>query len=95
MAALVDVLKPGGFLRVMVYSKLARMNVRAARALLGELVDQPVDDDLLRAVRARLIAAPRNPVARSPDFYTLGGVHDLLLHRHEDPFDVPRIRRAI
>ncbi len=95
IAALADVLKPGGFMRVMVYSKLARMNVRAARALLGELADRPVDDDLLRAVRARLIAAARNPVARSPDFYTLGGVHDLLLHRHEDPFDVSRIRRAV
>ncbi len=22
-------------------------------------------------------------------------MHDLLLHRHEDPFDVPRIRRGI
>jgi hypothetical protein len=34
-------------------------------------------------------------VIRSPDFATLEGAFDLLLHRHEDPFDIPRIGRAI
>ena len=29
------------------------------------------------------------------DFATLAGTHDLLLHSHEDPFDLPRIERAL
>jgi hypothetical protein len=31
----------------------------------------------------------------SQDFATLSGTYDLLLHRHEDPFDIPRIERAL
>jgi hypothetical protein len=34
-------------------------------------------------------------VIRSRDFSTLAGTHDLLLHRHEDPFNLPRIERAL
>jgi len=94
-AALVDVLKPGGVMHVMVYSKLARLRVLAARKHITDLLERPVDADLLREVRRRLIGTARGMIAGSRDFYTLGGVHDLLLHRHEDPFDVPRIRRAL
>lgn len=89
--ALTAVLAPRGVLRVMVYSRLARLNVRRAQTLLGELVQRPVDDDLLRAVRRRVIESDLKGIGRSRDFYTLAGVHDLLLHRHEDPFTVARI----
>jgi SAM-dependent methyltransferase len=92
-AVLVGVLKPHGLMKVMLYSKAARENVRTARAAIADLVEAPVTDDLLRAVRRRLIEA--NLFPRSRDFFTLPGVHDLLLHRHEDPFDVPRIERAL
>jgi SAM-dependent methyltransferase len=92
-AALVGVLKPRGLMKVMLYSKAARENVRAARAAIADIAEAPVTDDLLRAVRRRLIAAKLFP--RSRDFFTLPGVHDLLLHRHEDPFDIPRIARAL
>jgi SAM-dependent methyltransferase len=92
-AALTDVLKPGGVIRVMVYSKLARLLVRHWRNSIADLLDHPVDDDLVRDVRRRLIDKGRAPVWR--DFFTIGGVHDLLLHRHEDPFDVQRIRRNV
>jgi SAM-dependent methyltransferase len=92
-AALVDVLKPHGLMKVMLYSHAARETVRAARAAIADLVAAPVTDDLLRAVRRRLIET--GPVPRSRDFFTLPGVHDLLLHRHEDPFDIPRIERAL
>jgi len=94
-AALLRLLAPGGVMRVMLYSALARVPVRACQARIADLARLPVDDDLLRAVRARLMAGPPNDVTRSPDFFHLGGVHDLLLHRHEENFDVPRIRRAL
>ena len=44
-----------------------------------------------REVRRRIIELGRPHVSRSPDFYSLAGVHDLFLHRHEDPFDVASV----
>jgi len=94
-ARLVDVLKPGGVMNVMLYSRLGRLPVQAAQSHIADLRNQPINADLLRAVRQRLIEKAPRFVAGSPDFFSLGGVHDLLLNRHEDPFDVPRIARAI
>lgn len=94
-AALVDVLRPGGVLSLLLYSRLARLAIHAARRRIADLLDEPVDDDLIRRVRARLIAAPVNPLATSADFYSLAGAYDLLLHAHEDPFDIARIRRFV
>jgi SAM-dependent methyltransferase len=94
-ARLAEVLAPGGVMQVMLYSRIARLNVRAAQGLIADLRDRPVDDDLLREVRRRLIDKGRRLIAGSADFYSLAGVHDLLLHRHEDAFDVPRIVRAL
>lgn len=94
-AALAEVLKPGGAMRVMLYSKIARLKVRAAQRHLDDLLGRPADSDLLREARRRLIERAPDLLAAWPDFYTLAGVHDLLLHRHEDPFDVPRIARAL
>jgi 2-polyprenyl-3-methyl-5-hydroxy-6-metoxy-1,4-benzoquinol methylase len=94
-AALAGVLEPGGVMRIMVYSEPARAEIRAARASLADLLGRPVDGDLLREARSRLIARPPALIEGSIDFYTLQGIHDLLLHPHEDSFDVPRIGRAL
>jgi SAM-dependent methyltransferase len=94
-AALAQCLKPGGVMRITVYSHVARLAVRAARAQLTDLLDRRLDDDLLREARARLMRDPAHRVTSSPAFFYLGGVHDLVLHRHEDPFDIARIRRDI
>jgi hypothetical protein len=63
------------------------------------LAQQQVSDDLLREVRRRLLERQHHPLAkniiRSKGFATLAGTYDLLLHPHEDPFDVPRIERAL
>lgn len=93
-AALCGVLRPGGAMRIMLYSKLGRLTVNAAKARIADLAMLPVDDDLLRAVRARFIDAAVKGLLDTPIFYHLGGVFDLFLHRHEDPFDIPRIARA-
>jgi len=96
---LVDVLQPGGVMHIMVYSRLARLRISAARTLINDLMQQPVSDDLLRQVRQRFLQRPEHPLAahvmRSWDFATLAGTHDLLLHRREDPFDITRIEHAL
>ncbi|WP_293991463.1 class I SAM-dependent methyltransferase [Sphingomonas sp.] len=94
-SALVGVLRPGGVMNVQLYSTAARLPLQAARRKLADLLARPVDDDLIREARARLNAAPYNPLAESPDFYSLAGAYDLIFHEHEDPFDIPRIRAAI
>jgi SAM-dependent methyltransferase len=93
--ALAGALRPGGVMRVMLYSRLGRLKVAAAKKIIADLIGAPQDDDLLRAVRRRLLDAAPGLLADIRDFYTLAGVHDLLLNRHEDPFDIPRIRRAL
>ncbi|HXC55893.1 MAG TPA: methyltransferase [Rhizomicrobium sp.] len=94
-AALAAALKPGGVMHVMLYSRIARLSIRALRRSLGALAGETVDDDVLRAIRRRVMALPPAAVPRSRDFHTLPGVYDLLVHQHEDPFDVPRIQKAL
>jgi SAM-dependent methyltransferase len=92
---LAAVLKPGGGMHVMVYSKVGRLKVRAAQSLIADLRGREVDDDLLREVRRRLIERAPKLMLGSSDYFTLAGIHDLLLHPREDPFDVPRIARSL
>ena len=98
-AALVPVLRPGGVMRIMLYSCLARRWLAEVRATIRDLAAEPRSDDLIRRVRQHFLERAGDPVARqvvrcSP-FATLSGTHDLLLHRREDCFDVPRISRAL
>ena len=100
LGALVAVLRPGGLIRIMVYSRLGRLRVAGARTFIRDLAQQPVSDDLLREVRRRFLERQEHPLAKhimlnAPDLVTLAGTYDLLLHRHEDPFDIPRIERAL
>ena len=87
-------------MHIMVYNRYQRLMINGARAfLISDLAQEPVSDDLLRRVRQRFLERPEHPAAtyviRSRDFATLAGTHDLLLHRHEDPFDLARIERAL
>jgi SAM-dependent methyltransferase/tetratricopeptide (TPR) repeat protein len=97
--ALMAVLAPGGTMRIALYSRLARRPVETARAVLADLAGRGDDDDVLRLARRRIAALPTDhparPVMEFSDFYSLSGCRDLLLHGHEDLFDLPRIQRAL
>jgi SAM-dependent methyltransferase len=96
---LADVLRPGGVMHIMVYNRAQRLMITGARTLISDLMQEAVNDELLRRVRWRFLQQPENTlgsyVIASRDFATLAGTHDLLLHRHEDPFDVTRIEHAL
>jgi SAM-dependent methyltransferase len=98
-AALAAVLRPGGVMKIMVYSRIARLWVAAARMLIRDLALEPINDDLLRRVRQRLMDRSSSRIVQSivtsSGFATLAGVHDLLIPRHEDPFDISRISRGL
>jgi SAM-dependent methyltransferase len=100
-AALVAVLRPGAVMRISLYSRIARERTgfTAALALIRDLAPGPVNDDIVRRVRRYLMDQHDSAIARSivnsRDFGTLAGTRDLLLHPQVDPFDFPRISRAL
>jgi 2-polyprenyl-3-methyl-5-hydroxy-6-metoxy-1,4-benzoquinol methylase len=99
LAALTAVLQPSGIMRIMVYSRIARLWVAAARTLISDLVAEQPSDDLLRRIRQRVMEHPNSWKAKFlmswPDFSTISGTYDLLLHPHEDPFDIQRISHVL
>jgi SAM-dependent methyltransferase len=91
---LVSLLKPGGVMRIALYSELARRHVVAARAFVAER-GYLADADGLRKFRRDVLALPDGDVvklvAQSPDFFTLSALRDLVFHVQEQRFTLPRI----
>jgi SAM-dependent methyltransferase len=98
-SALAAVLRPGGVMKIMVYSRITRFLATAARSLIADLLAEPVDDDLLRRVRRRIMDRSDHAAAKlimeTQIFSTLAGTYVVLVRPHEDPFDVARIARAL
>jgi SAM-dependent methyltransferase len=94
LAALAGVLKPGGVLRIALYSERARAWVRAAHRVIAEHGWQPTVEGI-RAFREHVLALPAEaPLARlreSDDFYTLSGCRDLCFHAHEHWYRLPQV----
>jgi 2-polyprenyl-3-methyl-5-hydroxy-6-metoxy-1,4-benzoquinol methylase len=90
---LLGLLKPGGFMRVGLYSALARTTIAAVRRAIAERGEPPTAE-VIRKARQELISA-QNPVARpiltSPDFYSVSGCRDLLFHAQEHTLTLPEI----
>jgi len=94
LASIVGVLRPGGVIRLALYSHRARAPVRAAHALIAARGWRG-DAHGIRALRAHILALPDNdPLAvlrQSDDFYTLSGCRDLAFHVHERHYGFPEI----
>ena len=91
-----DLLKPGGVMKIGVYSKLARADF----VQLGEelaATDNPANS--IRSYRYEIIAlpddAPLKRVLARHEFYTLSECRDLLFHVEEHRFDLPEIARCL
>lgn len=86
LASITRVLRPGGIVRLALYSHRARAPVRAAHALIAERGWRG-DADGIRAFRAHVLSLPDDdPLAvlrESDDFYSLSGCRDLAFHVHE------------
>jgi SAM-dependent methyltransferase len=91
-------LAPHGVMKVALYSEQARQDVIAVREMVGDRIDSLTLDDI-RRLRKELLALPEDHPAASVtqelDFYSLSGCRDFLFHRHEQRFDIPRIKAAI
>lgn len=86
LKALARVTRPGGLLKLALYSERGRGAVVAARALVKDegFTDTPAD---MRRARQRLMALPDDhpakPVVRTPDFFSLDALHDLVFNAVE------------
>jgi hypothetical protein len=88
---LVSLLKSGGFMKLGLYSELARRHIVAARRKVAGLQ--------VREARRRIFALPAGDPARAVttlrDFYSASGARDLVLHVQEHRFTIPAIASAI
>jgi 2-polyprenyl-3-methyl-5-hydroxy-6-metoxy-1,4-benzoquinol methylase len=92
---LLSLLRPGGVMQVGLYSKMARRNVTAARALIAERGYRPIADDI-RHCRAEIVAAEDGSLLKSAstfsDFFTTNECRDLLFHVQEHQMTLPEIK---
>ena len=91
---LCSLLRPGGVMRVGLYSELARRHVVRARELIAAEGFAPTPEGI-RACRAAILARQSDPllarVTRGEDFYSLSGCRDLIFHVQEQRFTLPQI----
>jgi SAM-dependent methyltransferase len=90
--ALLPLLRPGGVMRIALYSELARRPLDPARALIAERGYRPTADDI-RAWRQELIQ--RNEVVPSSDFFSISSCRDLCFHVMEHRFTLPKIKHFL
>ncbi|MCV6621547.1 MAG: methyltransferase domain-containing protein [Cellvibrionaceae bacterium] len=80
-------LKPGGLMKIGLYSERARKEVIRCRKMIAEqgLESRPKD---MRELRRQILERPDQwpAVLASPDFYSLSGCRDLLFHEQEHRF---------
>ncbi len=90
--------RPGGLMRIGLYSQRGRAGLDQARVVIRE-AGLAASEDGLRSARARLrglpATAPARAFCRTGDFFSLSGCRDMLFPAHEDPFTLPRIAAAL
>lgn len=91
---LYDSLKPGGLMRIALYSKNARQSIIALR----EQIAAENYPDTIEGMRAFRKIAKKNEnfiFRTSTDFFTTSACRDLLFHRQEHQFTLPMIKEAL
>jgi len=92
LRALVGVLRPGGFMRVGLYSALARQAVREARALIEQHGFQPSAESI-RSFRRLALGADAGSALREltrwRDFFSMSECRDLVFHVQEHQYLLP------
>ncbi|HEY7986497.1 MAG TPA: tetratricopeptide repeat protein [Methylophilaceae bacterium] len=95
---LVNLLKPGGVMKLGFYSELARSDVVATRKLIAEKGYGANADDI-RKLRYEILsegeAGKFAGVMALRDFYSIGECRDLLFHVQEHRFRIPALRQML
>lgn len=97
-SVLTRLLRPGGLMKVGLYSEIARRQVVAARRRIAALGLEPSADGI-RSFRRRVLLGEEDDamfaLTGSRDFHTLGGCHDLLFHSVEHRYTLPQLEAMI
>ena len=94
---LTALLKPGGLMRIGLYSKLARRHITRIREEITTLGTGTSAEEI-RRFRQSLISSKKEDHQRlfkSSDFFSLSPLRDLLFHAQEHLFSVPKIRDCL
>jgi 2-polyprenyl-3-methyl-5-hydroxy-6-metoxy-1,4-benzoquinol methylase len=91
---LLSLLRPGGFMRVGLYSELARRRIVAARAFIAEQGYRPTAEDIRRC-RQELLDSGRADIVKAGDFFSMSECRDLLFHVQESRMTIPQIKSFI
>ena len=91
---LLSLLRPGGEMRIGLYSEAARRSIVEARALIAEREYRPTVDDI-RKCRQEIFRGDDDGrwgrLTSSVDFYSVSGCRDLLFNVMEHRFTIPQI----
>jgi tetratricopeptide (TPR) repeat protein/SAM-dependent methyltransferase len=92
---LVELLRPGGFMYLGLYSALGRKHIVYVRSLIAERGYRSSPEDI-RRFREQLVAEGERPdigrLWQSPDFYNMSGCRDLCFHVQEHRLTIPQIK---
>jgi 2-polyprenyl-3-methyl-5-hydroxy-6-metoxy-1,4-benzoquinol methylase len=98
LRALTRLMRPGGLLKIGLYSERARSAVNAVRQIIRERQLAPTDT-AIREIRQEVLAADRNSemasLLRWRDFFTMSDCRDLLFHVQEHQFRLPQIAEML
>lgn len=86
--------RPGGVMRIGLYSELGRAAVVASRHFIAERGFRPTAADIRRC-RQELLSTPMRSLARHHDFYCTSECRDLMFHAEEHRLGVPQIREFL
>ena len=97
LQTLLNVLKPNGFLKLGLYSQLARQHIVKARQYISSKKLQANEIDI-RHFRETISSGkvPKlNSITQSPDFYTLSSCRDLCFHTQEHRFTIKQLNEIL
>ena len=97
---LVDLLRPGGVMKVGLYGEAERQDIVSGRSLIAEMGYTASPKDI-RQCRQYIISMAKDKnskmatICSRPDFFCLSNCRDLLFHVQEHRFTLPQIEAAL
>ncbi|EAT12539.1 methyltransferase domain-containing protein [Bermanella marisrubri] len=95
LSNLTNHLKPGGFIKISLYSEHARASIRNLREKLTKSREL-LDHEQIKVIRQALLNSDTNGslknIIDSDDFYSMSGIVDLLFHQYERQFNLMDIK---
>jgi hypothetical protein len=94
---LTDCLKPGGLMKIGLYSESARKHIAGMRQEISK-AGIGSSDSAMKSFRKTVMKSDKNHhkrILKSGDFYSLSTLKDLLFHIQEHKFTIPQIQDCL